>query len=65
MRLPWRNKPEDKSGEALRHARKNLRMTERRSEEVNRIVNELKGFGERNHFAEQLEEAIFRQRGTP
>jgi hypothetical protein len=64
MRLPWRNKPEDKSGEALKAARSNLRKVERRSEEVSRIVNELKSFGDRNHFAEQLEAAIFRQKGS-
>lgn len=64
MRLPWRNKPADKSGDALKEARKNLRTIERRSGEVHKIVNELKGFGERNHFAEQLEAAIFRQRGS-
>lgn len=64
MRLPWRNKTEDMSGEALKEARKALRKIERRSGEVSKIADELRGFAERNHFAEQLEEAIFRQGPT-
>lgn len=64
MRLPWQNKREDKSGEALREARKNLRAVERGSREVAQVAGELKQFANRNHFAEQLEEALFR-RGEP
>lgn len=60
MRLPWRNSRDHASEDALKQARKNLRAVQRRSGEVDKVTSGISGLGERNHFAEQLAEAIFR-----
>lgn len=49
---------------ALDDARKNLYKVQKRGSEVSRISNALKEIGERNHFAEQMEEIIVRARGS-
>ena len=57
------NKAGVESEEALKDATKNLCEVQKRQPEVTKIANALKEFRERNHFAEQLEEIVLRQKG--
>ena len=63
----WRRKKgeEDKAGNALASATENLRETQKRSHEVAKVTNALKGLNERNGFAEALEAMIMAHKGTP
>ena len=62
-RRPNRSGEEAKA--ALEEAKKTLLEVQERSEEVTTIANDLKLIRERNHFAEHLEELLYRQRGRP
>lgn len=65
MWLPWvrTKKPKGDSEAALRDAEQNLSKVKKQGEEVSSIVDTLREFRERNHFAEQLEDMIIRRRG--
>lgn len=58
---PRRSKYEAHGGaskRALEDATKNLRHVQARTPEVREVVTALRGFRERNHFAEQLHELM-------
>lgn len=62
----WRNKSregEARADAALRDATRDRKDIEARALEVTKVVNALRDFRERNHFAEGLEAIIFQQKG--
>lgn len=61
-----RKKSTEDAQAALEDACKNLKQVEQRSDEVSRVSEAIKQVGERNHFAEQLEEIVLhlRHRGS-
>lgn len=65
MRFRRSKKTDVESEKALEEARENLREVQKRGGEVSKVANALKDLRERNHFAEQMEAIIIRQRGEP
>lgn len=53
----------EESAAALKDAKQNLRIVQKRGPEVSRVADALKDMRERNHFGEALQEIIVRKRG--
>lgn len=53
----------EEAQEALKEAEETLKDIQDRGEEVTKVSKSLREFRERNHFAEKLEEIIFRRGG--
>lgn len=49
---------------ALEEAQRNLSEVQKRGPEVSQVSSALKGFRERNHFIEQMEDIFVRKQGT-
>lgn len=68
--MPWRRRRIDTSEDhaearkALHKARKDLKITEERNEEIVSVAEEVRQYGVRNSFTEMIEKALHRPRIT-
>jgi hypothetical protein len=59
-----KSKSSEEAEAALKEAEKSLCEVQKRGVEVSQVSSALKGFRERNHFIEQMEEIFVRKQGT-